>query len=166
MGYGISTLAPSLLMPQEGLLEDFAMCMESSFTISRDTTLGILLICTVCVPVSFAAALNAVMPVQYSWQHQGLTFYPTLVRITLFSCIILFNWWVVFRCPDLRLSLKQWNCSIRCLYSRIYYWPHEHNSLTKKYYAIGHPILIICCDSVSPGSYLFFKLNLFTDKYS
>ena len=66
MGYGISTLAPSLLMPQEGLLEDFAMCMESSFTISRDTTLGILLICTVCVPVSFAAALNAVMPVQYS----------------------------------------------------------------------------------------------------
>lgn len=100
-------VAPSLPMPQEGLLEDLQRARNAVAL-----ALGILLLSTVCVLVSFAAASNAVMPVQYSWQHQGLTFYPTLVGG--FSCAIGV---LLFCLRLLRLTFYK-NVRIRYLYQK------------------------------------------------
>lgn len=100
-------VVPSLPMPQEGI---YAEWQRTRRTVAM--AIFFLLMSVLGVLISFGAASNSVVSKDYSWQHNGLSFYPTLVGG--FICIVAIS---LFFLRLLRLVFNK-NAKIRYLYKK------------------------------------------------
>lgn len=109
----IFAVVPSLPMPREGVYEEW---QRSKKTITY--AIHLLLLSVINVLMSFGAALNVVVSSEYTWKHEGLVFYPTLVGGGIcFTAICLF-YLRLFRLTFVK------NLTIKRLYQRVFRVTH------------------------------------------
>lgn len=112
----IFAVVPSLPMPQEGLYEEWQRCQKTIVV-----AIHLLLLSVLNILISFGAASNAVISNEYSWQHKGLVFYPTLLGGLLCTIAICSFYLRLFRLTFVR------NLTIKHVYHSVFRVTQKEN---------------------------------------